>query len=114
MRVTGSAVRLRLLMLKTQPLDWIMTDLTSKADLLEGEMASVPVKQLVPDSVTSEQMDTLDEPIAETLLRDLRGIGEKMKHVILPTSKSLAYRSVLKDWDLWASILMHFCSCLTS
>lgn len=80
-----------------------MAALTTKADLLEGEMASAPVKQSVPDSVMAEQLDTLDEPIMETLLRDLRGIGEKIRHVILPTSKSLAYRSVLKDWDLWVS-----------
>lgn len=73
------------------------------ADLLEGDMASVPVKHVAPDGLIADQMDTLDEPIGETLMRDLRGIADKIKHVILPTSKSVAYRSVLKDWDLWVS-----------
>lgn len=86
-----------------------MAALTTKADLLEGDMASAPAKQSVPDSVMAEQLDTLDEPILETLVRDLRGIGEKIRHVILPTSKSLAYRSVLKDWDLWVSSHLFVC-----
>ena len=87
-------------------LHWMADALTTTAgsDLLEGDMASgPPAKQLSPDGLIADQMDTLDEPIMETLLRDLRGICEKIKHVILPTSKSVAYRSVLKDWDLWVS-----------
>ena len=56
-----------------------------------------------PDGLLVEQLDTLDEPILDTLMRDLRGIGLKTKHVIFPTSKSQAYRTVLKDWDLWVS-----------
>ena len=76
---------------------------TASADLLAGDMATGPVKQVVPEGQIAEQMDTLDEPIMDTLMRDLRGIAEKIKHVILPTSKSVAYRCVLKDWDLWVS-----------
>ena len=78
-----------------------MASLAPSADLLEGDMASVPAP--APDGRLAEQLDTLDEPILDTLMRDLRGIGEKMRHVILPTSASGAYRTVLKDWDLWVS-----------
>eukprot|EP01112_Ceratiomyxa_fruticulosa_P022392 TRINITY_DN8178_c0_g1_i1.p1 TRINITY_DN8178_c0_g1~~TRINITY_DN8178_c0_g1_i1.p1 ORF type:complete len:194 (+),score=38.58 TRINITY_DN8178_c0_g1_i1:219-800(+) len=50
--------------------------------------------------------NTLDEPVHVTILRDLKRIGVKLSHVILPRGKGVA---ALKDWDLWGPLLL----CLT-
>lgn len=61
----------------------------------------------------ADNLDTLDEPISETLFRDLRGIFAKVTHVALPTkSKNAAYRVLLKDWDLWGPLVMCTFFCL--
>ena len=58
------------------------------------------------DSLT----DTLDEPVLDTLMRDLNCILEKFKYVFMPSSKTTnfqsASRSLLKDWDLWGPLLV--------
>ncbi|KAM0751807.1 Yip1-domain-containing protein [Meredithblackwellia eburnea MCA 4105] len=48
---------------------------------------------------------TLDEPVTETILRDLRAIGSKVVQVLHPT----AGNAVLRDWDLWGPLVF----CLT-
>ncbi|SGY81655.1 BQ5605_C009g05513 [Microbotryum silenes-dioicae] len=45
--------------------------------------------------------DTLDEPVSETIMRDLRAIGTKIVQVLHPTSEN----AVLKDWDLWGPLM---------
>ncbi|KAI8362083.1 putative terbinafine resistance locus protein YIP1 [Mortierella sp. GBAus27b] len=50
-------------------------------------------------------INTLDEPVSETLLRDLRNVGAKLKQVLYPKGR----KDILKDWDLWGPLLM----CLT-
>ncbi|KAF9963517.1 hypothetical protein BGZ70_007370 [Mortierella alpina] len=50
-------------------------------------------------------IDTLDEPVSETLLRDLRNVGAKLQQVLYPKGR----KDILKDWDLWGPLLM----CLT-
>ncbi|GAA6015155.1 hypothetical protein JCM10207_003620 [Rhodosporidiobolus poonsookiae] len=49
--------------------------------------------------------DTLDEPVSETIMRDLRAIGSKIVQVLHPTSDN----AVLRDWDLWGPLIF----CLT-
>ncbi|GAA5962250.1 hypothetical protein JCM3765_004717 [Sporobolomyces pararoseus] len=49
--------------------------------------------------------DTLDEPVTETIMRDLRAIGNKVIQVLYPQSDN----AVLRDWDLWGPLLF----CLT-
>ncbi|GAA6059121.1 hypothetical protein JCM10212_003868 [Sporobolomyces blumeae] len=49
--------------------------------------------------------DTLDEPVSETIMRDLRAIGSKIVQVLYPKSDN----AVLRDWDLWGPLLF----CLT-
>ncbi|GAA5845989.1 hypothetical protein JCM11251_001714 [Rhodosporidiobolus azoricus] len=49
--------------------------------------------------------DTLDEPVSETIMRDLRAIGNKIVQVLHPSSDN----AVLKDWDLWGPLIF----CLT-
>ncbi|SCV74782.1 BQ2448_7811 [Microbotryum intermedium] len=47
--------------------------------------------------------DTLDEPVSETIMRDVRAIGTKIVQVLHPTSEN----AVLKEWDLWGPLM--FC-----
>ncbi|GAA5881762.1 hypothetical protein JCM3774_000867 [Rhodotorula dairenensis] len=49
--------------------------------------------------------DTLDEPVSETIMRDLRAIGNKIIQVLHPSSEN----AVLRDWDLWGPLIF----CLT-
>ena len=48
---------------------------------------------------------TLDEPVSETILRDLKKVGIKLKHVLIPKDTV----KELRDWDLWGPLLL----CLT-
>ncbi|KAF9428104.1 hypothetical protein BGZ94_003373 [Podila epigama] len=59
----------------------------------------------VGQAMMGSGIDTLDEPVSETLLRDLRNVGEKLKQVLYPKGR----KDILKDWDLWGPLLM----CLT-
>ena len=49
---------------------------------------------------------TLDEPVSETLMRDLRLIGFKLKHVLMPGQDEETTLSQLKQWDLWGPLLV--------
>jgi len=50
-------------------------------------------------------MCTLDEPVTETIMRDLRSIGMKLKYVMLPRSRS-DKGAGLKQWDLWGPLIL--------
>ncbi|KAF9914626.1 hypothetical protein BX616_007902 [Lobosporangium transversale] len=66
-----------------------------------GSGASLSTGQAMMGSA----IDTLDEPVSETLLRDLRNVGAKLQQVLYPKGR----KDILKDWDLWGPLLM----CLT-
>ncbi|KAI7819810.1 Yip1 domain-containing protein [Gamsiella multidivaricata] len=59
----------------------------------------------VGQAMMGNGIDTLDEPVSETLLRDLRNVGAKLQQVLYPKGR----KDILKDWDLWGPLLM----CLT-
>lgn len=65
---------------------------------LEGEM-SVPDS---PSRHTGTKFDTLDEPIKDTFLRDLKAVGTKFFHVLYPKQKT----ALLRDWDLWGPLML--------
>jgi len=48
--------------------------------------------------------DTLDEPVSQTIARDLRSIYSKLVQVLYPR-RSLG-REVLRDWELWGPLLL--------
>ncbi|GAM21942.1 hypothetical protein SAMD00019534_051170 [Acytostelium subglobosum LB1] len=52
---------------------------------------------------SSLPMNTLDEPVYKTILRDIKTVGYKLYHVILPRGNAV---SVLRDWDLWGPLLL--------
>lgn len=48
---------------------------------------------------------TLDEPVRETIMRDVRSVAEKIRYVMMPQARDeRALR--LKDWDLWGPLLL--------
>ncbi|KAH8251299.1 hypothetical protein KR032_006647, partial [Drosophila birchii] len=71
---------------------------------LEGEM-SIPGKRTTTTATSPggvPDYNTLDEPIRETVLRDIRAVGIKFYHVLYPKEKS----SLLRDWDLWGPLVL--------
>lgn len=70
---------------------------------LDGHMAdpSLEVKRTHEDD-----SNRLDEPIIQTLVRDLHGIYSKMKIIALPLSSYDIYKVVLRGWDLWGPLLL--------
>ncbi|XP_072170867.1 protein YIPF6-like [Diadema setosum] len=45
---------------------------------------------------------TLDEPITDTIMRDLRAVGVKFFHALYPKQS----KALLRDWDLWGPLVM--------
>lgn len=75
-----------------------LSDVSISEDIpVEGDI-SVPVGP----SRTEEEFSTLDEPVKETILRDLRAVGNKFIHVLYPRRSS----ALLRDWDLWGPLLL--------
>lgn len=52
--------------------------------------------------------DTLDEPVWDTIARDISSIGLKLKYILLPKSETQVYMNVCKNWDLWGPFI--FCT----
>jgi len=46
---------------------------------------------------------TLDEPVTETIMRDVRMVGNKMMCVLNPRKANI---QTLKDWDLWGPLIL--------
>ncbi|RKP01473.1 hypothetical protein CXG81DRAFT_11955 [Caulochytrium protostelioides] len=51
---------------------------------------------------TNANMDTLDEPVWDTFMRDFRNLWHKTRRVIVPYGDS----NVLRDWDLWGPMIL--------
>jgi len=45
---------------------------------------------------------TLDEPVSATILRDLKMVGVKLKHVLIPRDTV----KELRNWDLWGPLFL--------
>jgi len=66
---------------------------------LEGNMNFNGSKRGNP---SQPDFNTLDEPIKETFLRDVKAVGIKFYHVLYPVEKS----TLLCDWDLWGPLVL--------
>lgn len=76
------------------------------------------------NNVLLAPFSTLDEPVTETIMRDVRAVGQKLKVVMLPLDRNINFSYTglssqdaeptenlgenqkkvidqLKDWDLW-------------
>ena len=62
------------------------------------------------ESIESNRM-TLDEPVLESLKRDLFRIYNKLKHVITPRLTSRKIEE-LYNWDLWGPLIFCFLLCI--
>jgi hypothetical protein len=51
---------------------------------------------------------TLDEPVSETIMRDLRNVGSKLKVVLMPLREDAKEDVIekLREWDLWGPLLV--------
>ncbi|XP_068105766.1 protein YIPF6 isoform X2 [Hyperolius riggenbachi] len=75
-----------------------LSDVSISQDIpVEGEIT-------VPMASQSQEEDfsTLDEPVKDTIMRDLKAVGKKFFHVMYP-KKSTA---LLRDWDLWGPLVL--------
>ncbi|KAJ3659288.1 hypothetical protein Zmor_010984 [Zophobas morio] len=68
--------------------------------LVEGEM-SIPTNKNT-QNIGKPDFNTLDEPIRDTILRDLKAVGVKFAHVLFPKEK----KTLLKEWDLWGPLML--------
>lgn len=79
-----------------------------KLEMVDGGLDGVPVQGTMTfQPVTSSNFgdpnfSTLDEPVRDTIMRDLKAVFTKFKHVVHPTEK----KSLLKEWDLWGPLLL--------
>lgn len=64
------------------------------SDLIDADLTS--------DFDQTHRLETLDEPVSETILRDVRRIGVKLKHVLIPKNTV----KQLRDWDLWGPLIL--------
>ncbi|XP_009286367.1 PREDICTED: protein YIPF6 [Aptenodytes forsteri] len=75
-----------------------LADVSISEDIpVEGEI-TVPVGSRSPD----EDYSTLDEPVRDTIMRDLKAVGKKFVHVMYPKKSS----ALLRDWDLWGPLVL--------
>lgn len=70
---------------------------------LDGQLADGPAEVR---RRSSDDYNQLDEPILDTLKRDLYGIYNKMKIIAVPLSSYDIYKVVLRGWDLWGPLLL--------
>ncbi|CAD7958549.1 unnamed protein product [Amoebophrya sp. A25] len=61
-----------------------------------------PLGQMDERSVS---MNTLDEPVIDTIKRDLNAIGEKLKYVLMPQAR-VDKGAGLRKWDLWGPLFL--------
>lgn len=81
-----------------KPLFAGLSDVSISEDIpVEGEI-TVPMGSQTQE----EDYSTLDEPVKDTILRDLKAVGKKFVHVMYP-KKSTA---LLRDWDLWGPLVL--------
>ncbi|KAM4625590.1 protein YIPF6 [Polymixia lowei] len=76
-----------------------LSDVSISEDIpVEGDI-SVPLGSSVQ---RDDEFSTLDEPVRDTILRDLKAVGTKFIHVMYPKKSS----ALLRDWDLWGPLLL--------
>lgn len=106
------------------PPSWATPQPQQQQQAVVQTMAAPPVPSpthLNNGSATNELMQpysTLDEPVMETIMRDVRAVGAKLRVVMLPLDRNAPFQymgvsqeelgenqkkviSALKDWDLW-------------
>ena len=70
---------------------------------------ATPITRPAPRPVATFE-STLDEPVMDTIMRDLRAIAKKLLLVVLPC---VSGEKELRDWDLWGPLLLCLVLALT-
>uniref|UniRef100_A0A182NFF0 Protein YIPF n=1 Tax=Anopheles dirus TaxID=7168 RepID=A0A182NFF0_9DIPT len=74
----------------------------SPTESMAGEMTVTSTARNTSDP-SAPNFNTLDEPIKDTIMRDVKAVGIKFYHVLIPTEKK---NSLLRDWDLWGPLVL--------
>ncbi|RIB13671.1 Yip1 domain-containing protein [Gigaspora rosea] len=71
---------------------------------VNSDAQSPPVVEINDQSDQSKHYasGTLDEPVSQTILRDLKNVAVKLQQVLHPKGN----RDVLRDWDLWGPLIL--------
>lgn len=69
----------------------------SAGDLESGSSTSASIAK------SESTFETLDEPVMDTIMRDVRMVGVKLKHVLIPKDNS---NKELRNWDLWGPLFL--------
>ncbi|XP_028923790.1 protein YIPF6 [Ornithorhynchus anatinus] len=81
-----------------KPLFAGLADVSISEDVpVEGQI-TVPMGPHTPE----DDYSTLDEPVKDTIMRDLKAVGKKFVHVMYPKKSS----ALLRDWDLWGPLVL--------
>ncbi|XP_074657865.1 protein YIPF6-like [Tubulanus polymorphus] len=64
---------------------------------LEGDITVPGAPQEDEDTLS-----TLDEPVKDTVLRDMKAVGVKFFHVFYPKES----KKLLREWDLWGPLVL--------
>uniref|UniRef100_A0A182PF94 Protein YIPF n=1 Tax=Anopheles epiroticus TaxID=199890 RepID=A0A182PF94_9DIPT len=73
----------------------------SSTELMSGDMVFTNTTRNRTDP-SKPDFYTLDEPICETIMRDVKAVGVKFYHVLIPREK----KTLLRDWDLWGPLIL--------
>ncbi|CAG9859705.1 unnamed protein product [Phyllotreta striolata] len=80
---------------------------TAKLEMFDAEEEIVQGEMNIPNQPNNSQIgqpdfNTLNEPIRDTILRDLKAVGVKFAYVLFPKEK----RTLLREWDLWGPLFL--------
>ncbi|CAG9319873.1 YIPF6_2 [Blepharisma stoltei] len=85
-----------------------MAGLSGNITLQQG-----PKSDQLGHMAADQEVNTLEEPVSETILRDLKRIAFKLKYVLIPKSAEQEKAKQLRDWDLWGPLLLCLLLALT-
>ncbi|XP_058058554.1 protein YIPF6 [Anopheles bellator] len=74
----------------------------SASESMHGDMTVTSAQQRNSNNPGAPHFNTLDEPIRDTILRDVKAVGVKFYHVLIPKEKN----TLLKEWDLWGPLVL--------
>jgi len=78
--------------------------LIDNSEFLDGDI-SAPNNSSSPGGSAEnddQEFNTLDEPVKDTIKRDLTAIGQKFLHVLYPKASKM----LLREWDLWGPLIL--------
>ena len=73
------------------------------APSIEGTISAPPA---VAAKAIGSSLQTLDEPVSATIMRDLRRVALKLRYVLMPGVSQAETIKELRNWDLWGPLLL--------